>query len=186
VVVAVNGPFGVGKTTACTALAARLPDVLVYDPEAVGTLVRSQLPYLRGDYQDRPSWRALVPATAAALALDHGGPIVMPMSVLRRTYLEEILQRLDQHGFAARHVLLHAEHDTVIRRITTDGAFDDDPAMAARIREWRTGKLADYTIAVPWLLGFGDLVDTTALTTHQVADHLQVLTCGRPPDGHRT
>lgn len=185
VLLMVNGPFGGGKSTCARLLRERRPDVLVYDPEAVGALVRSQLPGTTGDYQDFGAWRALVPAAAAALALDYTGPFVMPMSVLRRTYLEEILQRLDEHSFAVRHVVLHTTPQVLLQRITADTGFDADPDGAARIRRWRHRHAADYHAASAWLAGFGPVLDTTHRSPDDVAAALEPLLDAAPHAARR-
>ncbi|GAA4947828.1 hypothetical protein GCM10023205_04770 [Yinghuangia aomiensis] len=175
VLLMINGPLGGGKTTCAHLLQAMRHDVLVYDPEAVGTLVRHQLPGAARDYQDTRAWRALVPAAAAALALDHPGPFVMPMSVLRRTYLEEILQRLDGHGFAVRHVTLHTAPDTLLRRIVSDTWFDADAETAARVRRFRQRRAEDYRAAHQWLSDFGEVLDTTRQPVCDVAAAVEPL-----------
>jgi adenylylsulfate kinase-like enzyme len=54
VIVWLNGPFGVGKTTTARALVDVLPGSRLLDPEHVGLLLRDTLNEPVGDFQDRP------------------------------------------------------------------------------------------------------------------------------------
>src|ERR1700733_6065013 len=62
----INGAFGAGKTTLAEELSRRLPEAVLFDPEYVGYLLRHWVPVPTGDFQDLPSWRELVIATALA------------------------------------------------------------------------------------------------------------------------
>jgi cytidylate kinase len=64
-IVMVNGPFGVGKTTVAQALCAATPNAMLYDPEIVGTALRyvtagvvSQAEQT-DDFQDIALWPSL-------------------------------------------------------------------------------------------------------------------------------
>ena len=85
-----HGAFGAGKSSVAAELARRRPDLVPYDPELVGYLLRQVLPVPTGDFQDLPEWRELVAATAAAL--DAGGTrsLVTPMTLLDQRYADEV------------------------------------------------------------------------------------------------
>ena len=91
-VILLNGPFGVGKTSAARRVVARLPNSMLYDPEEVGSLARKVVGDLDrpDDFQDLPLWRELVVATAGALVRAYGRTLVAPMTILRRDYFDEI------------------------------------------------------------------------------------------------
>ena len=59
-----NGAFGAGKTTAAQETLDLLPGSALFDPELVGSGLRTMLPKERlaqvDDFQDLPSWRRLV------------------------------------------------------------------------------------------------------------------------------
>ncbi|MBQ7827680.1 MAG: AAA family ATPase, partial [Clostridia bacterium] len=40
-IIMINGPFGVGKTTVASLLNERLDNSMIYDPEEVGFMLRS-------------------------------------------------------------------------------------------------------------------------------------------------
>jgi len=39
----INGPFGVGKTSATRVLVEETPDAMLYDPEVIGSILRRVL-----------------------------------------------------------------------------------------------------------------------------------------------
>ena len=64
-IVWINGPFGVGKTTLAVELAARIENSFIFDPEEVGFMIRKLTPPSKqlADFQDYPLWRELVVKT---------------------------------------------------------------------------------------------------------------------------
>jgi hypothetical protein len=123
VIIWLNGSFGAGKTTAARGLTQALPDARLFDAEQVGYMLGSigDLPAL-GDFQHWPPWRALVVETARQ-ALDYvGGTLVIPQTVLVHRYWQQIRAGLAGAQIPVRHILLHAEPDTLTRRIDRDTA----------------------------------------------------------------
>lgn len=55
----VNGAYGIGKTSVCNELQNRLPVSHLFDPEAIGDVIRNVLPLSlwKDDFQDYPFWR---------------------------------------------------------------------------------------------------------------------------------
>ncbi len=131
VIIWLNGGFGAGKTTLAQELHRRLPDALVYDPEEVGLMLRKWLGG-SGDFQHLPSWRDLVVATALSLRKHHTDTLIVPMSLIRDAYRDEILGGLADAGEAVLHVFLELDAN-VLRgrlnaRMTHPGAEWDDVA----------------------------------------------------------
>ena len=118
-VVWLNGAFGVGKTTVARALASRLPDALILDPEDIGRMLRKIVPEaLRtSDFQDIPSWRRLTVATIESLLRDQPGPLVVPMTVVDPVYFDETVGRLRRVGITVHHFTLVAGPKTIRRRV---------------------------------------------------------------------
>jgi len=96
VIIWLNGAFGSGKTTLAGELHRRLPDAVVYDPEGVGLMLRKWLPP-GGDFQHLASWRELVVATALSLRRHHADTLIVPMSLIRDAYRDEILNARVTH-----------------------------------------------------------------------------------------
>lgn len=72
-IIMLNGSFGVGKSTTAIALAERIPNSLIFDPEEVGQLVRRITDGARSteeetdDFQDIRLWRSLTVITVQQL-----------------------------------------------------------------------------------------------------------------------
>ncbi|MER7001938.1 AAA family ATPase [Dactylosporangium sp. NPDC000555] len=169
-IVWINGPFGAGKSTLTAELCRREPRARAFDPERIGWVLKRTLGLVRpGDYQDLPAWRA---ATVAAAAWQARGadPLLVPMTVLRRRYLEEIVAGLRGRGHEVRHVLLDVSAPVLVERIEAD----EDPGPQG----WRLDNLGAYLTARRELRAFGAVVDTDDLDPDEVADEVQGLIGG--------
>ncbi len=116
VIIWLNGGFGAGKTTLAEELRRRLPDAVLYDPEEVGLLLWKWLPR-DGDFQHLPSWRELVVATAVSLRRHHADTLIVPMSLIREAYRDEILGGLADAGQQVLHVFLELDADVLRARL---------------------------------------------------------------------
>ncbi len=128
--VLINGPFGIGKTTTAQALIQRLPDSQLFDPEIIGASLRALLgPLWTGsDYQDLPLWRSQTINLASCIHADYGRTLVVPMTLWRRDYFDEITGGWRSHGAEVVCFRLIASRETVIERILSrperDGPHD--------------------------------------------------------------
>ena len=125
----INGGFGAGKTTLAEELHRRLPDAVVYNPEDVGLMLWKWTPP-NGDFQHLPSWRELVVATALSLRRHHADTLIVPMSLIRDPYRDEILGGLADAGEEVLHVFLEVDAGALRERLNTrmphpDGEWDD-------------------------------------------------------------
>ncbi|MFE3249507.1 NUDIX domain-containing protein [Streptomyces sp. NPDC059209] len=175
-IVWINGAFGAGKTSTARELIDMIPNSTLYDPGVTGAGLRELLPQKRlaevSDYQDLPIWRRLVVDTAAALLDDAGGVLVVPMTLLRQEYRDEIFGGLASRRIPVRHVLL-ALDETILRgriagRVSGADAADD-PARAERARQWAYEHIEPYGAALGWLTADALVVDTGGLTPAQSA-----------------
>ena len=169
VIVWVNGTFGAGKTSTVRELQEVLPGSTVFDPESVGVYLRHLLSEEESasvsDFQDLPAWRSLVPDVAAALLVQHPGTLIVPMTLLRQDYRDEIFGALAARRIPVHHLLLHAEETILRKRIEGD-------EVERRARQWRLDHLEDYRRARPWLEQDAATVDTTVLTPRQAAERI--------------
>ncbi|MEV6883668.1 NUDIX domain-containing protein [Streptomyces sp. NPDC051135] len=173
-VVWINGAFGAGKTTTARELIELIPNSTLFDPEVVGAALAHLLPPKRlaevGDFQDLPIWRRLVTDTAAALLADLGGTLVVPMTLLRQEYRDEIFGGLAARRIEVHHILL-APAETILReRIARRETPDDLPDGEIRVRQWCYDHIEPYRTALAsWLTADAHPVDTGALTPYQAA-----------------
>jgi gluconate kinase len=161
VIIWLNGTFGVGKTSTAQRLAAMVPGSRVFDPEAVGQMLRGVLvdrPV--GDFQDWPAWRSLVAAALIEISRMTGQHVVVPQAVLKRDYFDQIFAQLRAAELDTFHVVLDASDAVLRNRIETS-----DEA-----REWRLTHLDEYQDARSWMTEAADYVaDTAASTPPQIA-----------------
>ncbi|WP_369240754.1 NUDIX domain-containing protein [Streptomyces sp. R21] len=173
-IVWVNGAFGAGKTTTARELIDLIPNSTLFDPEVIGGGLAQLLPPKRlaevGDFQDLPIWRRLVVDTAAALLAELGGVLVVPMTLLRQEYRDEIFGGLASRRIPVRHVLL-APAETILReRIAGREIPEDLPDGEMRVRQWSYDHIEPYRAALAgWLTADAHLIDTSALTPYDTA-----------------
>ncbi|MFD9436916.1 NUDIX domain-containing protein [Streptomyces sp. NPDC060002] len=173
-VVWINGAFGAGKTTTARELIDLIPNSTLFDPEVIGGALPHLLPPKRlaeaGDFQDLPIWRRLVIDTAAALLAELGGTLVVPMTLLRQEYRDEIFGGLAARRISVRHVLL-APGETILReRIAAREIPPDLPDGEIRIRQWSYDHIEAYHAALAsWLTADAHPVDNGVLTPQETA-----------------
>jgi predicted kinase len=136
-----NGGFGAGKTTLAEELHRRLPEAVVYDPEDVGLMLWKWMPP-NDDFQDLPSWRELVVATALSLRRHHADTLIVPMSLIRDAYRTEILGGLADAGEEVLHVFLAAAADVLRERLAARAPVTDNPTTGQSAREWAMSRVA--------------------------------------------
>ncbi|MEV5780707.1 NUDIX domain-containing protein [Streptomyces sp. NPDC048448] len=173
-IVWINGAFGAGKTTTARELIDLIPNSTLFDPEVIGGGLTKLLPPKHlaevGDFQDLPIWRRLVVDTAAAMLAELGGVLVVPMTLLRQEYRDEIFGGLASRRIEVRHVLL-APAETILReRIAGREIPEDLPEGEIRMRQWCYDHIEPYRTALAsWLTADAHPVDTSALTPYDTA-----------------
>ena len=174
-IVWINGTFSAGKTSAARELLELIPHSTLYDPELTGFGLRYLLPPKRlaevDDFQDLPIWRRMVVETAAALLAEVGGVLVVPMTLLRQEYRDEIFGGLAARRIEVRHVVL-APDETILReRIAGREESADDPEGNERVRQWAYDHIDTYQTALGgWLGEDAHVVDNSALTPAATAE----------------
>ncbi|MFF6996699.1 NUDIX domain-containing protein [Streptomyces sp. NPDC008313] len=173
-IVWINGAFGAGKTTTARELIDLIPNSTLFDPEVIGGGLAYLLPPKRlaevGDFQDLPIWRRLVVDTAAAMLAELGGVLVVPMTLLRQEYRDEIFGGLASRRIPVRHVLL-APAETILRQRIADREVPPDlPDGDLRVRQWAFDHIEPYRAALDsWLTADAHPVDTGGLTPYEAA-----------------
>jgi 8-oxo-dGTP pyrophosphatase MutT (NUDIX family)/predicted kinase len=174
-VVWINGAFGAGKTTTARELIDLIPNSTLFDPELIAGALTQLLPAKRlaevSDVQDLPVWRRLMIDTAAALLAELGGTLVVPMTLLRQEYRDEIFGGLAARRIAVRHVVL-APAETILRERTV---HREVPPEIPDGEPWRAALAG-------WLAADAYPVDNSALTPHETAVRIaDAVACGAAP-----
>lgn len=162
-IVWLNGTHGVGKTTTSALVQQLIPDSRVLDAEKVGETLMDITPGLPAtdNFQHWPPWRPLVVETARRVLDYTGGTLVMPMTVLVEQYWREISTGLAHHDIPVRHFVLHADQETLRRRIETATPIPSS---------FRLQYLEPYAEAArTWLHAEAEVIDTTHRTPTHVA-----------------
>lgn len=176
-IVWINGAFGAGKSTTARELIDLIPNSTLFDPEVIGGALTHLLPPKHlaevGDYQDLPIWRRLVIDTAAAMLTELGGTLVVPMTLLRQEYRDEIFGGLAARRIGVHHFVL-APAETVLReRIAGREVPPDLVEGEIRIRQWSFDHIEPYRAALAsWLGADAHLVDTSELTARAAAGRI--------------
>jgi len=163
VIIWLNGPFGVGKSTTTALLLAGDPSLLSFDPETIGHLLQPVLNERRpvSDFQDWPAWRSLTVQTLIALHEELAMDLVVPQTVVVREYWDDIAAGLVARGLPLLGLTLDVAPDEHDRRIAHDAA---EPGAAG----WRRARRADYDGAKAWLSAATIMVDTTSSSPSDV------------------
>jgi predicted kinase len=146
VIIWLNGGFAAGKTTLAEELHRRLPDAVVYNPEDVGLMLWKWM-RPNDDFQDLPSWRELVVATALSLRRHHTDTLIVPMSLIRDAYRAEILGGLADAGEEVLHVFLEADASVLKERLNARAPIPGNPETGQSAREWALSRLDAAAVA---------------------------------------
>ena len=124
----INGPYGVGKSTLAEALQRQNPGSFIFDAETVGNAVRDNLPesLFRGYiYENYPLWFQTCAALLAEIAEGFPGDVYVPMTLVEPDSFERMAEPLLRRGIQVVHVLLTADPETIRARILARGETED-------------------------------------------------------------
>lgn len=163
-VVWVNGTFGAGKTTVAEMLVARLDEAFLLDPEIIGVMLRDHLvptTTLPDDFQDISLWRAVTRDAVIDAASRYDGTIVVPMTIARIDYFDEIVGAIRER-VQLDHFTLVVSKQTVLDRDATRP--DDTGGWPALMVDRVLPALEDPRFAVH--------IDAETRTAGEVADDI--------------
>ncbi|HEU5007532.1 MAG TPA: AAA family ATPase [Jatrophihabitantaceae bacterium] len=136
-IVWLNGPFGVGKSSVARELVRLVPKSRIHDPERLGWLLKRTVGRLRpGDYQQLSLWQHGTISRAHRAGRD-GRAVFVPMTVLNPEHLDRLLTGLRTRGDNVLHVVLDAPAAVLAARIAGD---KNDPGA----EQWRRRHIALY------------------------------------------
>lgn len=147
-VIWINGCFSAGKTTVARLIVERLGAAFLLDPEVIGVVLRDHLvpPSLYpGDFQDIGLWRSFTRDAVAAAAESYDGFTVVPMTIARTDYFEEVIGAVSDRVFLD-HFTLMASRETILGR--ESGRIDDTGDWAQKTLDRVLPALEDARFAV--------------------------------------
>ena len=168
-IVFINGPFGVGKTTSARLVVKRLRRGVIFDPEIIGDTLKTLLGAFRPveDFQEYGCWAFLTVLTAGVLVLVLRRATVIPMTVCdlaRWQYITKALQNLNTTVICVR---LVCSPETLRQRIL--GRPQSEGCHA-----WCLSHL-DSGIALMNDPQYGKAIDTEGQAPEQVAGKIMHL-----------
>ena len=123
-VIWINGSFGVGKSETAGILREKITRSHLYDPEQVGYYLWRIFPeemQRKGDFQDIPIWRSINYEIIRYLNDTYPGEIIVPMTLVNRSYFAEIVERLEEAGVEVKHFILTASREKIVERLMARG-----------------------------------------------------------------
>lgn len=177
-----NGGFGAGKTTLAEQLHRRLPEAIVYDPEDVGLMLWKWMAP-NDDFQDLPSWRELVIATALSLRRHHANTLIVPMALINDAYREEILGGLADAGEQVLHVFLEADASVLRDRLSARVAPAENPQASRSSLDWALSRAEAATIAAARQPSATLMLRSDRLTPAELADAVLAAASYERPGG---
>lgn len=163
-----NGPHGIGKTTTAKLLAERIAGARIFDPEYVGFILRPTLSEVRPvpDFREWPPWRAMVARAATSIHAFLDGVLIMPQTVPEQDFWREIRGEIEAAGIELVHLTLIADADEHQRRIS------HDTTESAEVAAGRASKIEKFRASLGWLERESTVINTDGLNPDQVADHV--------------
>ena len=157
-----NGPFGVGKTTLANRLHQEIPDSILYDPENLGDFFQENLPkaVCPEDFQDYPIWRQTTVQIIRDLATKTGKVIIVPMTVFKKEYCQEIIEQGLIEDMCVQHYILVAEKETILDRLNKRTQENNNWAL-----KHLDNCLQAFEDQIP-----GRKIDTDGLTVDEIAE----------------
>lgn len=160
----INGTFGVGKTATAYELHRRIKNSFVFDPEEVGFYISKNIPKSTGesDFQKHPMWRKFNHEMLDHIASKYKGLIIVPMTIVNKAYMDEILADLPVCPEAIKCFTLMGSKKTITKRLRIRG-------------EIRGGWGLDHLVPNMDLLSqpcFEPYIDTEELSINEVVEKI--------------
>jgi hypothetical protein len=124
------------------------------------------------DFQDLPSWRELVVATALSLRRHHADTLIVPMSLIRGAYRAEILGGLAGAGEEVLHVFLEADAGVLRERLDARAPISRNPGANQPAREWALSRVDAAIAAAARQPGGTLMLRSDRLTPAELADEV--------------
>lgn len=120
-----NGNYGVGKTTVANAILKKLGNNkcgYIYNPEELFYFINQNSPFIsmkrKTEMQEEEIWRSLNYMYIKWLENNFDGILIIPMSIFSQKQYENTIEKLKNDGIEIYHIILHANEETLLDRIT--------------------------------------------------------------------
>ena len=127
-IIMINGPFGVGKTTVSHMLKTSISSSMIFDPEEVGFMLRNIVTEdvrldseSTGDFQDLIPWKELFVDVAEKLSKTYKKDLIIPMTIRNKEYFSYIKKRLEKIDSEVYHFCLLASKEIIHKRLSDRG-----------------------------------------------------------------
>lgn len=127
-IIMINGPFGVGKTTLAHMLKKSINESMIFDPEEVGFMLRNIVTEdvrldseSTGDFQDLIPWKELFVDVAQRLANTYKKNLIIPMTIWNKEYFSYIKNELKKVDSEVYHFCLLASKEIIHKRLSNRG-----------------------------------------------------------------
>jgi hypothetical protein len=124
------------------------------------------------DFQDLPSWRELVIATAVSLRRHHADTLLVPMSLTREVYRTEILGGLADAGEEVLHVFLVADAGVLRDRLAARDDISQDAEASRLARDWALSRIGAAIVAAGRQPGGTLMLRSDRRTPAELADEV--------------
>jgi len=126
-IIMLNGPFGVGKSTVAQLLHHQLPHSMIYDPEIIGAALRALTDGIGSpaeetdDFQDIALWPSLTVLVATQLYQHYRRHLIVPMTIVHPVYFATISAGFASISPPLYHFCLVASPASVYTRLRARG-----------------------------------------------------------------
>lgn len=120
----IDGPYGVGKSTLAEELVKLNKNSFIFDAESVGNAVRDNMPrelfngYI---FENYGLWFKTIEELLKEIVGRYNGDIYVPMTLTKKDSFDKIAIPLKNSGVEVTHLLLEADYENVKNRILARG-----------------------------------------------------------------
>lgn len=165
-IIFLNGPFGVGKTTIAEMLVKFIPNSMLFDAEEVGYFLCRILKNVEqtNDFQDLAMWRPLVVTTTRLLLETYNRTLIMPMTIWYRPYFDQVIGGIHQFEPNLYHFCLTARKKTLTARLLERSMSPDSFAWCMERNEQAVKAFQSPV--------FAQKIETDEMTQQEVMDKI--------------